>query len=320
MKINEKMMRNTIYGAIIGDALGVPVEFKDRDWLKENPVTTMQGYGTYCLPKGSWSDDTSMTLCLADSIGTKKTLDYEDIMERFESWLFYHKYTPDGKTFDCGNTCSNSIEKHSEGTDALLCGGTEGRENGNGSLMRISPVPFILISKYGEKALSDDKHFELIHNISKLTHGHPVSLLGCDIYCAFMITIISGCSKENLQKQCHSIISEFLSRNRDIKSSAFHYDRLFQNYFKDLPEDSIRSTGYVVDTLEAAIWCFLTTDNYKDCVLKAVNLGSDTDSVACVAGSIAGLYYNEVPSDWLESLRNKDFIEEILCKFWDGIN
>ena len=312
----KEKIYNTIYGAIIGDALGVPVEFKTRDELKENPVTDMREYGTYNLPKGSWSDDTSMTLCLADSIGSLKKLDYEDIMKCFWDWAYYHKYTPDNKTFDIGLTCAASIERfHYEKIPPLECGGKDENSNGNGSLMRISPLPFYLYKTFGADAMEKEEAFEVVHNVSRLTHAHPISLIGCDIYCAIMIEILKGTKKSDLQGYALPKVEKFVRNHPEFENARSRYERIFHLDFKDLSEDKIESSGYVVDSLEAALWCFLTTENYKDCVLKAVNLGWDTDTIACIVGSIAGLYYNEVPEEWLNVIRNRRLIDGVIERF-----
>ena len=312
----KQKIYNTLYGAIVADALGVPVEFKERDYLKENPVKDMIGYGTYNLPRGSWSDDSSMMLCLADSIGNIKGIDYEDIMKKFSAWLFKHKYTPDGKTFDCGRTCSKAICNYKlDGISPIECGGPGERDNGNGSLMRIAPLPLYLFQKYGPDAMSKEEVFDIVHKVSSLTHRHKISLIGCDIYCSLMIEILKGTKKEELQQKALLKIGEYVRHNPHYVPALNTYDRITHKTFVNLTEDKIRSSGYVVDTLEAALWCFLNTDNYKDCVLKAVNLGSDTDTVACVAGSIAGLYYEDIPGNWIKVMRNKKLIDKIIESF-----
>lgn len=306
---------NTLYGAIVADALGVPVEFRDRNYLKKNPVIDMIGYGTYNLPKGSWSDDSSMMLCLADSIGKLKGIDYEDIMKRFWDWFKHSKYTPDHKTFDIGRTCHSAIYNFHQGANPLDCGLKTERDNGNGSLMRIAPLPLYLFQIYGEDAMKKEESFELIHNISRLTHAHYISLIGCDIYCSMMIEILKGTKKSEILQNALPKIGEFVRHNPHYKTALNTYDRITHISFTNLSKDKIKSSGYVVDTLEAAIWCFLNTENYRDCVLNAVNLGSDTDTVACVAGSIAGLYYEEIPSKWIDSIRNKKLVDKIIASF-----
>ena len=312
-------IRNTLYGAIVADALGVPVEFKDRDYLKKNPVKDMIGYGTYHLPKGSWSDDSSMMLCLADSIGKLKGIDYEDIMKRFWDWFKHSKYTPDHKTFDIGRTCHAAIYNFHHGVEPLECGLKTERDNGNGSLMRIAPLPLYLFKLFGDNAMEKEESFELIHNISRLTHAHYISLIGCDIYCSLMIEILNGSKKEEILQNALPKIGEYVRHNPHYASALNTYDRITHRSFYNLSEDKIKSSGYVVDTLEAAIWCFFNSDNYHDCVLKAVNLGSDTDTVACVAGSIAGLYYGSIPESWTKEIRNKKLVDKVIESFSNAV-
>lgn len=323
MKSEEEQLYRTLYGAIAGDALGIPAEFMQRSDLKKNPITDMVNGGFFNLPAGTWSDDSSLLLCLADSISTTKTIDYEDIMKRFKSWFFRGKYTPRGRTFDCGKTCSKAIFRFRHGTPALECGGKEEYENGNGSLMRLAPLPFYLIKRFGENPMTQDECFDVIHNVSKITHAHPISLIGCDIYCAYMIEILKGRDKKELQGYALPIIGNYVKRHPEYQTAFSKYERLFHMNFKDLPENDISSSGYIVDSLEAAIWCFLNTDTYPNCVLKAVNLGSDADTVACIAGSIAGAYYTyttpgitvQTPNEWILKLGNLKLINKIIKKY-----
>ena len=311
----KEKIYNTIYGAIVADALGVPVEFKDRDYLKKNPVTDMIGYGTYNLPKGSWSDDSSMMLCLADSIAKQQGLNYDDIMKHFWDWFKHSKYTPNHNTFDIGRTCHAAIVNYHNKIEPLDCGLKGEHDNGNGSLMRIAPLPFYLQCVIGFNPMEKEDAYDVIHKVSSLTPAHPLSLIGCDIYCAIMIEILNGTKKENLQGYALPKIGKYVREHPEYESALKKYDRIFHQSFKELPEDEIKSSGYVVDTLEAALWCFLNTVNYRDCVLKAVNLGSDTDTVACVAGSIAGLYYGDIPQEWIDSIRNKKLVDKIIADF-----
>ena len=315
----KQKIYNTLYGAIVADALGVPVEFRPREDLLKNPVTDMTDYGTYNLPKGSWSDDSSMTLCLAESIGRLKGIDYDDIMRNFLAWYKHSKFTPDHRVFDIGRTCYTAIINFHDGFKALECGLSDERNNGNGSLMRISPLPFYLFKKFGEDAMKNEKSFEIIHNVSSLTHAHKISLIGCDIYCAIMIEILNGTSKEELLQKALPKIGEFTRNHPDYNPALSKYDRITHKDFSDLPEEKIKSTGYVVDTLEAALWCFFTTNNYKECVLNAVNLGYDTDTIACVAGSIAGLYYGDIPEEWIETIRNRKLVDKVINIFSQSI-
>ena len=201
----------------------------------------------------------------------------------------------------------------------LDCGPKGENNNGNGSLMRVSPLPLYLFQKYGEDAMKNEEVFDIIHNVSSLTHAHPISLIGCDIYCAFLIEILNGTSKSELLQKTLKAIDSFVKMHSEYAKAFSKYDRIKYQNFINLPEDKIKSSGYVVDTLEAALWCFLTTENYRECVLKAVNLGSDTDTVACVAGSIAGLYYGEIPAEWIKTIRNKELVDNVIKTFCNGI-
>ncbi len=301
----KQKIYNALYGAIVADALGVPVEFLPRETLKENPVTDMIGFGTYDLPKGSWSDDSSMMLCLTESIGRLGKIDYDDIMKNFSAWFNESAFTPDNKLFDIGGSCQKAIMNYLNGIPPLDCGPKGENNNGNGSLMRIAPLPLYLFQKYGEDAMKNEEVFDIIHNVSSLTHAHPISLIGCDIYCAFMLEILNGTSKSELLQKAVKAIDSFVKMHSEYAKAFSKHDRITYQNFINLPEDQIKSSGYVVDTLEAALWCFLSTDNYKDCVLKAVNLGSDTDTVACVAGSLRGFFTERFRLSGLKTLEIK---------------
>ena len=176
-----------IIGLAIGDALGVPVEFKSRQEIANNPVMSMIGYGTHYQPAGTWSDDTSLTLALIDSIAEKKGIDYSDIMDRFSNWLLYNDYTANGQVFDVGNSTSRAIMNYGRGVDPLECGGISEYENGNGSLMRILPLAFYL-DKQDNNTM--EYQMEMVHNISALTHRHLISLIGCGIYINIAVKLL----------------------------------------------------------------------------------------------------------------------------------
>ena len=307
-------MKEKIIGGIMGlcvaDAMGVPVEFTSRKTLAMNPVTNMRGYGTYNQPPGTWSDDTSMTLCLLHSLSGG--LDYTDIMQKFLSWYKNNEYTPHGDVFDIGIATRKALRRFAEGTPALQCGGTAEYDNGNGSLMRVLPLAFYLRARnYGEC-----EAFEIIHNVSSLTHAHKRSQIACGIYlsvaeCLFdaadlNAAIRTGIAKAKIYYENHSNYANELS----------HYDRIFRHDFANLHEDEIRSSGYVVDTLEAVLWCLLNTHSYEECILKAVNLGEDTDTVAAIAGGLAGMYYGaeSIPEAWVEQIPRMEYILQLCLR------
>ncbi len=311
-RIILKKVYDGIIGLAIGDALGVPVEFKSRQEIAENPVVSMREYGTHNQPIGTWSDDTSLTLALIDSIIEKNKIDYVDIMDRFSNWLMYNDYTARGEVFDVGNATSRAIMNYGRGIDPLECGGISEYENGNGSLMRILPIAYYLQK---QKDNTMESKMEIVHNVSALTHRHPISLIACGIYVNIALRLLK--IEESLYVCVEQGISEaFEFYDTEMPDEADNYNRLRNlSSFSNLAEEEIKSSGYVVDTLEASIWCLLNTNSYKECVLKAVNLGNDTDTVGSVVGGLAGIYYgsDDIPEEWLDVLVRRQYIEE-LCE------
>lgn len=267
-------MRSAIYGLAVGDALGVPAEFKTRGSFA---IKDMVGYGTHHQPAGTWSDDTSMTLATCDAIRRTGNVDAEAIREAFCDWLFQGKYAIDHVVFDCGNTTGQ----------ALQCGHgfDDVRSNGNGSLMRILPLAFT------------DADERTIEAVSSITHAHAISVRACQIYV--------WCARRLLAGEDLAVIL-----NSFTEPEPFH--QLSQ--LEELRESDIRSSGYVVDTLEAALWSLLHSHSYEETVLKAVNLGDDTDTVGAVAGGLAGIIYGfeGIPKEWFKCLRGKEIIESSL--------
>ena len=292
-----------IMGLVVGDALGVPAEFQSREVLKVNPVVSMREYGSHEQPRGTWSDDSSMTLCLMESL--TNGLDFDDICARFLKWAEDGYMTAHGEMFDIGRTTLTAIRKFTCGTPALECGGSGEYDNGNGSLMRILPLAFYTLG------MKKQDRFETVHNVSRLTHSHETSLIACGIYVQMACELLKGYSKE---KAYHRMIDECKTVYKD-ECELEHFQRVLDGKLQKLKEAEISSSGYVVDTLEAALWCFLTTDNFTDCVLKAVNLGDDTDTVAAVAGGLAGILYGSdgIPKEWKDCIAKKDDIQ-VLCQ------
>lgn len=300
--ITKQIIENGIYGVAIGDALGVPYEFFKRDEIAEKPCVDMIGYGTYYKPAGTFSDDTSMTLAgLYGLSSANSDADYTAVMECFRTWREEGRFSVDG-VFDVGRTCSAAILKYKRGFAPMECGGCDEFDNGNGSLMRILPAIFYSLARYN---YIDS---EFIGEMSALTHGHIISKTACQIYANVAKAILDGVDKASLLSGLKTYGQTVFSR---LKSADFY----------KISESEIRSSGYVVDTLEAALWCFCNTNSYSDCVLKAVNLGGDTDTTAAVAGGLAGLYYGKeaIPKKWLKTLRGKEIIDECIEKFCNHV-
>ena len=233
MKENTNIWLNGIMGVVVGDALGCPVQFEYREEVARHPVTGMRGYGTFHLPEGSWTDDSSLTIALLESI------------------------------------------------------------------RRVGKI-------------------DAIHAVGGLTHAHIRSNIACGLY-FFMVKWIlngEGSLRDRLQKGLAQGFAFYESCLAD-KENLHYYDRLRDlTAFRSLPADKIRSTGYVADTLEAAVWALITTDSFDRALLKAVNLGDDTDTVGAIAGGLAGLYYgyDSIPDDWVSAIKRREWIEE-MCEF-----
>ena len=313
-----------IFGTVVADALGVPVEFTSRSERQENPVTGMREYGTHNQPIGTWSDDSSMMLGTLDSIGENGCIDLNDIMLRFSQWKHADAYTPHGSVFDIGFTCSKAIERYLAGYDPVECGGKGERDNGNGSLMRIMPASLYVVYKYGNSDIPSDEAIKCISNVSSLTHAHPRSQIACVLYtamCTEMIVREGRSLEEVLTQAVKKVRLSYLMKTKELAKETEKYIRMWDMAeFARLPENEIKSSGYVVDTLEAAVWCLLNAKSYSECVLKAVNLGDDTDTVGAVAGGLAGLWYgyDNIPKEWLDVIVKKEWIED-LCNCFEKV-
>ena len=303
-------IRDGIYGLCVADALGVPAECRTREDLRQHPVTGMSDGGIRGQNVGFWSDDSSMTLCLAKSIAQVGYFHTHDIMERFRQWFEKGAYTPGGTCFDFGHTCAKAIHRYQRGVTPALCGGNKMEENGNGSLMRILPVAFVLYGKYGKDVAGSSRAMQEIHRISGLTHRHPLAQSACGIYISIACHILDG---ETIPMAVYNGVEkalEWYGRHSRFLPIVDTWKNLA--FVAQQDEASIRSGGYVVETLETALWCLLRTGNYRDCVLKCVNMGYDTDSTAAVAGGLAGLYYgyDGIPREWGSLLAGKEIIED----------
>jgi ADP-ribosylglycohydrolase len=269
----------------------------------------MIGYGTYNLPEGTWSDDSSLTFCLAEAL--TKDFDLNTIGQIFVSWAYEGYWTPRGVVFDIGIATSNALWKILKGTKAELAGGFDETDNGNGSLMRILPLLFYLLDK------PIYERYDIIKKVSSITHGHIRSVISCFYYLEFAKQILDGKDKFEIYRNLQTEISNHLTSLSINPTEIAKFDRLLKGDIAELDEDEIQSSGYVLHTLEASIWCLLTTDNYKEAVLKAVNLGSDTDTTGAVTGGLAGLLYgfDNIPKKWVQQIARYDDINNLAERF-----
>ena len=238
-----KKIYNGLMGLIVGDAVGAPVEFLERDSFH---LTGMVGYGSHNVPPGTWTDDSAMALATVESIARLGMVDVNDIMYNFALWFTKAEFTPFGRTFGVGNTVMRALLKYLDGTPAEQCGCPNYGDNGNGALMRILPLAYT------------DCDDSIIDTVSGLTHAHEISQTACRIYIEIARGLLQGYKlRQVLHKyEIFPIVQEELQRIPMIESCS---------------RDQISSSGYVVDTLEAALWSLLHSNNYRDCILTAAN-------------------------------------------------
>lgn len=313
MQLNEKII-SAVTSAVVGDALGVPVEFTSRSDLSLCAVKNMLGYGRYDQPQGTWSDDSSMILCTIESLC--KGYDIEDIGKTFCKWLFEAHWTPAGYVFDSGLTTFMALDKIvTEGISARKSGCDSEDDNGNGSLMRILPAALFFL---GEPT---NFFLDRIHEISSITHSHPRSCVGCGIYSLFIRELLFTDNKNEALRSSVSKALDYYNKNDLYKNELIHYKRILSFEVPILEESEIGSTGYIVDTLEAAIWCFMRYHSTESILLAAVNLGLDTDTTGTVAGGLAGIVHglSSIPGNWLKSIARKAEIDNLTGNFADVV-
>lgn len=313
--MNKNIWLEGMLGLVTGDALGMPVQFRRREDVKKNPVVGMGGYGTYNMPVGTWSDDSSMALATLDSLQKKRSIDLEDIMQGFVRWFFQGEYTPQGEAFDVGETCAQAIFNFKCDGNAATCGKTGEYANGNGALMRIMPVCLYAYEEERAGIVSEEEALERIHQVTALTHNHLRAKIASGIY-YFMIKAIletEGSLTDRLQEGME-LARDFYGDTVETFVQLSLFGRMFElEDFANVSEEKISSSGYVVHSLEAAVWSLITTNSFEEALLKAVNLGDDADTVGAIAGGLAALYYGYegIPKEWLDVIINREWMEEL---------
>lgn len=306
MKFSQDKILGGLWGAVVGDALGVPVEFKSRLAVQENPVVGMRGYGTHHQPPGTWSDDSSMLLCTVESLIAAE-FDVADMGARFVRWFRDFHWTPHGEAFDIGVTTADALLRIEHGASAETAGSRDEYSNGNGSLMRILPVALRF-------AASPIAHLsERVHHVSAITHAHPRSQMACAFFCLVVRQLLAGIDPGRSLDAARAEFCEQYGRSPEFN----HFRPIVEDDLRAQPEDEVASTGYVIHTLHASLWCLLTTSSYEECVLKAVNLGGDTDTTGCVAGGLAGVQYGleAIPKAWRNELARVSDLEVLFKEF-----
>jgi len=290
------------WGFIIGDALGVPFEFVTRDEMKLNQVSALTGWGTHNQPIGTWSDDTSLMLCVLENISEKGNA--TKLAQKFSGWFKDGHYSAHDEVFDIGNTTLAAIERFIEGVPALECGKNIEHNAGNGALMRSFPYAFMSDFSKGSLRM-------VIEN--KITHANGLSNYCCNYYTKLIRSLAEGKNKSDAIKTAKGWLQfGWRITYEDWNEVQQPFERLFASDFAKLEESKIKSTGYVIDTLEAVVWCFMNSTSYEDAVLKAVHLGGDTDTIAALTGSLAAVYYQHIPTAWKSSIVKHNWLEGFL--------
>lgn len=303
----EERLRGGLWGAIVGDALGVPVEYKLRSVLDQNPVRELQGHGTFNVPPGTWSDDSSLLLCTLYSLLNPK-LELADLAQRFVRFLDHAYMTPAGQVFDVSNTTATAIGRLRGGIAPEEAGGDH--DTDNGALSRLLP----LVLRFPRE--SDSTLTMYAQRVTQLTHRHLRVQIGCGYFSVLVKALLDGESPHGAYRRANLFARASYDHPRYAEERG-HFARLFEGRIDQLHRDVVPSTGQIVQTLEAAIWSFLTTQSYEDAVLRAVNLGGDTDSIACIAGGLAGLCYgvSDIPERWRTAIARAEDLEDMISRF-----
>jgi len=289
--------RGALLGLATGDAVGTTLEFKAPGSF--TPLKEMSGGGPFRLKPGEWTDDTSLALCLAESLIERNGFDAVDQLERYVRWYREGHLSCTGRCFDIGNTTRQALQRF-EQTHQSFCGDTDSYSAGNGSLMRLAPVALFYAQK-PEQAI----HYS--GESSRTTHGASEAVDACRYYGALLVGALNGASKEEILASRYLPISDYWEQ-RPLSPKI---DAIADGSFKKRQPPAIRGSGYVVEALEAALWAFYHSASFQDGCLNAVNLGDDADTTGAIYGQLAGAFYGEqnIPAEWRTKLALRELIE-----------
>jgi ADP-ribosylglycohydrolase len=304
-------VHGALFGLAIGDALGVPVEMIKRDVLKLNPVTDLnnykgpEGYKGHDQPLGSFSDDSSLTFCLAESLCNGYNLN--DIATRFVKYFFEGYWTAGGRVFGVGKSTEDSITRLRNGVPPERSGNYDVNCTGNGSLMRILPLLFYL------RAYPVGMRYHMTRQVACITHGSMQTILPCFYFLEFALELLNDSDKQTAYANAAKTVSTFIQSLRLSQEDLEVLKPLVDEDITQRSEDSINTIHHAVYTIQAAMYCFMKTNNYADAVLMAVNLGDDTDTTAAVTGGLAGLYYgfDTIPEKWIDQIKRSNEIRDL---------
>jgi ADP-ribosyl-[dinitrogen reductase] hydrolase len=286
MITTKDRFQGCLVGLAVGDAVGTTLEFKKPGTFA--PISDMVGGGPFHLRPGYWTDDTSMAICLAESLIHCKGMNHRDQMGRYLNWYRHGYWSSVGTCFDIGNTVCTALHLF-ESTDNPVAGSKDPYSAGNGSLMRLAPVPMFY-------ARNPEAAMLMSAESSLTTHATRVCLDACRYYGGLMVAALHGRGKEELLSANYRPFWKVW----EVGELDDAVDRVAQGSFKERNPPDIAGTGYVVRSMEAALWAFYNSDNFRDGCLMAANLGNDADTTAAIYGQLAGAYYgmNGIPEEW----------------------
>lgn len=307
--MKPKSVHAALFGLAIGDALGVPVEFKKREELKGRRVKDFEGYQTHNQPPGTFSDDSSLTFCLAESLC--HGYDLNDMGERFVKWFFEGYWTAGGEVFGVGKSTEDSITGLRDGVSPLQSGNYADDCYGNGSLMRILPLLFYI------KDFDDEERYRIIREVAVITHGSVRTILACFYYLEFALELLNGEHKLHAYLKTMHRVNAFIKEKNFPGEDVALFEPLLRDAITTRSVDSIVSIHHAHLTIQAAMYCFMITESYEEAVLMAVTLGDDTDTTASVTGGLAGIYYgfDAIPVKWRNEIRRSNDINDLCNRF-----
>lgn len=294
----QSRYRGCLLGLACGDAVGTAVEFSARG--KFTPLTDMVGGGVFDLRPGEWTDDTSMALCLASSLTELGRFDPADQMRRYRKWMEEGYWSSNGRCFDVGTTTSAALERFRQ-TGEPFSGSANTSSAGNGCIMRLAPVPMF----FGSNSV---QAIEMCGQSARTTHGAAECIECCRLLGGILVRLLNGSGKE-----------EALLGHGVGDLSCEKVQAIARGDYRSKSEGEIAGSGYVVRSLEAALWCFWQAGDFRDAVLRAANLGDDADTTAAVCGQVAGAHFGEsgIPESWLERLALCGEIRALADQLWE---
>lgn len=307
-KMNDlkNRFKGALYGLACGDAVGAIAEWKPPEWFLTNKVIGMSDNDNHGMKAGQFTDDTSMALCVAQSLIDCNGVDQLDHMKKFSMWYMQGYMGCNGKCNGIGRTTRLSIENYLT-TGQYIASDMNPEKAGNGSIMRLAPLPMFYVYNFSDMIRATVRS-------TKTTHAAYESIYAAVLFSIYMHRALLGEKKQNIISPVH-----FLANDKNATSGLKSI--IFGEYLQK-PYDNIKGTGYVIESLEAALWCFYNTDNYKDAVLMAANMGYDADTTAAIVGQLAGAHYgyDDIPTEWVEVLDMKDTINSIIDRIYNVVN